>query len=153
MVHRLLLCLLLLVLGAFCGCGNDRLPTYKVKGQLNFEDGTTPAFGDIEFYNAEHKINARGKIKRDGSFTVTTYNEGDGAIAGKHQIVILQMTGSYLTAKSNRDIKHDHGQLAHPRYVDYRTSGLACTITEGENDVTLVLEKNPNQSEDGLPLN
>ena len=152
LVKRQLGCFIVLFLFVAVGCGKSQLPTYKVNGQLKFEDGTTPAFGNIEFFNAENKINAHGKINRDGTFTVTTYDKNDGAVAGKHQIVIIQLTGNYLTAKSNQDIQHDHGQLAHPRYVDYRTSGLECTITEGENDVTLVLEKNPNQTEDGLPL-
>ena len=142
---------LLLPLIGLCGCGNNQLPTHKVNGQVKFEDGTTPKFGDIEFYSPKHKINARGKINRDGSFTVTTYNKDDGAVAGKNQIMIMQLTGSYLTARQNSHVKHDHGHLIHPRYNDYRTSGLECTIKEGENNVTLVIEYNPDQTEEGLP--
>lgn len=143
---------LLLPLLGLCGCGNNQLPTHKVNGQVKFKDGTTPKFGDIEFYSPEHKINARGKINRDGSFTVTTYNNNDGAVAGKNQIMIMQLTGSYLTARESTQVTHDHGHLVHSRYNDYRTSGLECTIKEGENNVTLVIERNPNQTEDGLPI-
>ena len=135
----------------FAGCGNDRLETFAVKGQLKFEDGSTPMFGVVEFYNAENSINARGKIQRDGSFTVTTYRQGDGAVSGEHEIVIFQNTGTYLTAETPR-IVHDHGELVDPNYNDYRSSGLTCTIFEKElNHVELTLHKYAYQTEDGLP--
>jgi len=132
------------------GCSRQ-IPTYAVEGQLEFEDGTKPMFGDIEFYNAEHHINARGKIQRDGSFSVGTYSEQDGAIAGSHQIVIIQNTGDYFSARFANQIKHDHGQLVDPAYRDYRTSDLTCQIAKGVNRIELTLRKHPNQTEDGLP--
>ncbi len=125
--------LLLLLLTQCFGCNSGQLPTYSVEGSVQFEDGTSPMFGDIEFYSVEHKINARGKISRDGSFTVGTYEESDGAVEGRHQIVILQVTGSYLTDKLSDQIKHDHGELIATDFCDYRTSGLECTISPGVN--------------------
>ena len=108
-------------------------------------------FGDIEFYNAEHKINARGKIGRDGTFTVGTYTEDDGAVEGHHQIVIQQMTGSYQTAKLADKIVHDHGELLDRAFFDYRTSDLECTISRGTNQVELTVRKSPRQTPDGMP--
>lgn len=134
------------------GCNSGQLPTCQVNGQFRFEDGTTPMFGDVEFHNAEHKINARGKINRDGSFTVGTYDDNDGAVQGEHQVVIVQHTANYLTAHLDIKIDHDHGELVHPDYFDYRTSSLKCVIEKGDNDVQLVLLKNPSQTGDGLPL-
>lgn len=96
-------------------------------------------FGDIEFYCDEHKINARGKIDRDGSFTVGTYSENDGAVAGNHQIVIIQTTGNHLTQEFNDQIKHDHGELVDLNYFDYRTSGLECDIGPQPNRIELTI--------------
>ena len=108
-------------------------------------------FGDIEFYNAQHKINARGKIDRDGSFTVGTYTENDGAVEGKHQIITMQVSGDYLTEKLSDSIKHDHGALINASFFDYRTSGLECEIVPGDNQVNLTVEKNPRQTSEGMP--
>ena len=110
-------------------------------------------FGDIEFFNAEHRLNARGKISRDGTFQVTTFTDNDGAVAGTHKAIILQVTGNYLTEKLSDDIKHDHGDLVNSAYFDYRTSGLECEIVPGRNAVEFVVKKNPRQTEDGLPKN
>ena len=139
----------LLLLGG--GCDDGRLPTYPVIGQFKFDDGTVPKFGDVEFYNQAHDINARGKIGRDGTFTVTTFVDGDGAVEGAHQIVLMQNVASPLTAKLDAKINHDHGMLLSTEYFDYRTSDLKCVILKTENRLNLVIRKNKSQTEDGLP--
>lgn len=149
--HRVVILFVSVIIVVFVGCGNRQLPTYPVNGQLEFQDGTTPKFGTIEFYNAEHQINGRGKINRDGTFTISTYGNNDGAVAGHHKIAIIQLTGNYLTAQANKHIQHDHGALVHQKYSDYRTSNLECTIVESDNDIKLIVERNPNQTEDGMP--
>ena len=132
----------LLLLGVV-GCGSGQLSVYPVEGTVVFRNGGSPMFGTIEFYNEEHKINARGKLNRDGKFTLTTYEEGDGAVAGKHEIVIIQIvtetTG--LLAKAKTNVVHNHGALVARKYLDYRTSGLACDIKEGPNTIELVVAK------------
>ena len=144
---------LLLLLLSLMGCGSEKLLVYPVDGSVRFEDGSKVMFGDIEFFNAEHRLNARGKIKRDGTFQVGTFTDNDGAVAGKHKVIILQVTGNYLTEKMSDNIKHDHGDLINSSYFDYRTSGLECEIVPGRNSVEFVVKKNPRQTEDGLPKN
>ena len=138
----------LLLATASVGCNSGQLPTYPVQGIVQFEDGSRPMFGDIEFFNEANKINARGKINRDGTFTVTTYTENDGAVAGTHKIIIMQITGDYLTAKISDQIQHDHGDLIHSRYNDYRTSGLECTVSSRENNFELTIRKSKHQTPD-----
>ena len=144
---------ILAVTGLCCmllsGC-SDNLPTHKVLGTIEFSDGTKPKFGDVEFYSDQFKINAHGKINRDGTFSVSTYDDGDGAVAGPQKIIIMQQVGNYLNAKSQLKIKHDHGSLIDKKYFDYRKSGLECEIEPGENHVHLVVEKLPRQTEDGM---
>ena len=132
------------------GCGDGRPATHKVLGTVEFSDGSAPKFGDVEFYSPQLKINARGKIKRDGTFTVSTFEEGDGAVAGPQQVVIMQQAGSYMLAKTKTLIEHDHGSLIDRKHFDYRTSGLSCEITPGDNQIRLVVKKLPRQTEDGL---
>jgi len=144
---------ILIVAGLCClllsGC-NDNLPTHKVLGTVEFSDGKKAMFGNVEFYSDQYKINARGNINRDGTFTVSTYNEGDGAVAGPQKIIIMQQVGNYLLANSNNQIKHDHGSLIDRRYFDYRTSGLECEIEPGDNHIRLVVKKLPRQTKEGL---
>jgi len=132
------------------GCGDGNLETHEVSGTVEFADGTKAKFGDVEFYSPQHKINARGKIKRDGTFTVSTFKEGDGAVAGHHEIVIMQQVGSYLLAKLDSKIHHDHGSLIDKKHFDYRTSQLSCEIDAGTNEVHLVVKKLPRQTPDGM---
>lgn len=143
----------LLIVSQLTGCGSGELATHPVEGTVRFEDGTWPMFGDVEFFSVEHKLNARGKINRDGSFTVSTYGEDDGAVAGLHQVMVMQLSGGYLTEKLNDRIKHDHGELIAPSFFDYRTSGLECTILPGNNKVELLVRKNPRQTDEGMPEN
>ena len=123
------------------GCGGGPLPTYPVNGMVVFEDGTSPQFGTVEFLNDEHQINARGEIAKDGSFTVSTFHDGDGAVEGTHRIAIIQLTISPDTAQYNHLIEHDHGDVVDPMYHDFRTSGLIREIKSGQNDLTLTVTK------------
>ncbi len=147
----IVVCLAILLLPNLAGCNSDQLPTYPVEGTIRFKDGSFPKFGDIEFYSSTHRINARGKINRDGSFTVGTYESNDGAVEGTHEIIVLQVSGTHLTARYHDDIKHDHGALVNKSYFDYRTSGLKCDIKQRTNQVELIVRKNPRQTQEGLP--
>lgn len=145
---------LVIVFATLAGCGDGRLETYPVQGQFKFQDGSVPKFGDVEFYNEQHRLNARGKIGRDGTFTVGTFKEGDGAVAGKHQIVVMQHITSPLTARALTDgeVQHDHGKLLNQAYYDYRTSDLKCEVVPGEeNKFEWTLKLNPKQTPDGTP--
>jgi hypothetical protein len=145
---------LAVLMAAIAGCGNSQLKTHPVHGQFKYEDGTFPKFGEVEFYNAQHRLNARGKINRDGTFTVGTFKEADGAVAGKHRVVVMQHVTSPLTARAltDRNVQHDHGKLLSPHYYDYRTSDLECEVLEqGDNRFEWTLKLNPQQTADGMP--
>ncbi len=135
------------------GCNESRVPTYPVQGQLRFDDGSVPMFGEIEFYNEHHQINARGSIKRDGSFSVGTYQPGDGAVAGTHKITIQQILVSPLTSSRLQEIDHHHGKLISRQYNNYQHSDLSCEIVPGrENRLELEILREAKQTESGLPL-
>ena len=68
-----------------CGGGDDQLPTVRVSGTLAVE-GKPVANGTIHFFPAKGRP-ASGIVK-DGKFTLTTYNDGDGAIAGKNRVAV-----------------------------------------------------------------
>lgn len=134
-IYALGFCLLLLA-----GCGGEA--TYKVEGKIEFADGTPVMFGDIEFLNRERKLNARGKIKRDGTFTVSTFGRNDGAVEGQHEVTIQQFVTIPLAEHQVTTIHHDHGSLVHEKYRSYEKSDLTVTIErKSPNETVLVVEK------------
>lgn len=118
-VGRVLLAGLLVV-----GCSSDRISTYPTEGQVVFPDGQPVRTGLLELRSLEHDLNARGQIARDGSFALGTYTVDDGAVAGKHQAIVMQ----FLATDSDPDIRHDHGDPVDRKFADYTTSPLQVEI-------------------------
>ena len=82
------------------GCGGDsgplRLPTIPVKGKLTV-DGKPYGpclltFGNLTDDPDTEKAKARGqtiaKVSADGTFVLTTYQEGDGGFPGNYQVTL-----------------------------------------------------------------
>src|SRR5690349_18876722 len=77
---------LVLAVAAGCGSGN----TSPVRGKVVFKDGKPLNGGLVVFRPVDQKlqVSSRGDIHQDGTFTLGTYQEGDGAIPGKYQAAI-----------------------------------------------------------------
>lgn len=89
-MNRLLLAIL--ACGAALSMGCNRNPTtYPIKGRVHFPSGSPVRMGTIETKSRELGINARGTINSDGSFELTTFQPGDGAVAGWHDCVVVQL--------------------------------------------------------------
>lgn len=87
----LFLCLSLTV----AGCGqSDNVEVFPVRGVVRFEGKPMSGGGSISFIPsvAQKGKNAGGMIEADGSFVMTTYVEGDGAMVGTFRVVINQTT-------------------------------------------------------------
>jgi hypothetical protein len=130
------------------GCGESRPATYPVEGVLRFEDGQPVPFGTVEFRSPAARVTARGKVDERGRFRLTTFSDGDGAVAGEHQVIVVQYVSSAALQQGavHTDPSHaSHGsQVAHraalvPRkYADYSTSGLTANVEAGDaNRITL----------------
>ena len=80
--------------------------------------------------------NGVGAIGSDGSFTVSTYGEADGAVVGKHQLVFFPPPA----------VTPDTPAGAHTPTVKSPYEGLAPRVAEvevkvGGNQLTVELEK------------
>ena len=91
-----------LITGLLCivalGCGGSgksyrQIPTdpaYPVKGRVLLSDGKPAKTGTVIFQPVERSgIEARGKIGNDGSFALTSRNDGDGALSGEYNFVVV----------------------------------------------------------------
>lgn len=137
--------LLSVSLSALVGCSNQ-LPTYPIKGRVQFENGGPVVTGIVEFQSVEHKLNARGNIQPDGAFELTTFEPADGAVAGRHKCVVMQMVVAENFAAHRPSVIG----VVDPRYGSYLTSGLEVEVSsESSNEPTLTVRGVRKQPEPG----
>lgn len=118
------------------GCQKGPVPTYPVTGEVVFAEGTPLPGGNIELAPraGEVKASARGVIEEDGAFRLSTFIEGDGAVAGEHAVLIIpaRQRGERPGA-SNTELAG--------KYQDFATSGLTAVVKpEGPNEFRFVVE-------------
>lgn len=86
-----LLVLNVLVLLLCWGCGSSEGPfagaTVPVQGKVTFR-GKPLSQGQIVFEPDSAGREAHGSINSDGTFELTTYKQGDGAVPGTHRVAV-----------------------------------------------------------------
>lgn len=85
------------LLGMVAGCGGkqiERKPVYPVSGKVTFQGKpATGAFVSLQPADDPNLDNwptgfPRGTASGDGTFTLSTYEAGDGAPAGRYNVII-----------------------------------------------------------------
>lgn len=119
---------------ALVGCGAS-VATHPVTGKVVLPNGSPAGGGIIKFRTTSPEgevVKAHGEIRPDGSFQLTTFQEGDGALEGEHEAILFSpATG-------------DGGGTAvvpnfPARYRKYETSGLKFQVSPGENEFVIEL--------------
>ncbi|MBI1247564.1 hypothetical protein GC197_06915 [bacterium] len=115
------------------GCGESRSAVVKTSGQI-FIDGEPLTFkgnGTIRVvpYDGDY---ATGRINpEDGTFTLTTFKEGDGVVPGSHPVCVVVNTfgpgGNVLN-------------LVPESYADPTKTGLMVTIIEPTDSLRIELQ-------------
>jgi hypothetical protein len=125
----------------FVGCSPSGPKTYQVQGRVVTESGKPVEMGSVEFRSegSDSRVIARGKIKADGSFSLSTFSVDDGAIAGRHDVIVQQMIIAEGFGKS-----HEHGPRVPAAYSDYVSSGLTAEVKKSDdNFITLMIRVSP----------
>jgi hypothetical protein len=84
--------------------------------------------GEVEFHSPSAR--ATGRIEPDGSYRLTTFQPGDGAVPGVYRVAVRPL----------------HSQSGTPlvsipaRYADPETSGLSYEIVQSTNVIDIALE-------------
>ena len=130
--------LILVGLFALAGCG----PSYELdiapaRGTVTL-DGKPLSAGSVLFVPAKGR-GAGAKLAPDGTFVLTTYSQGDGAILGKHRVAVLP-----LQSDSESD-ELPEGYVPIPsRYQSAASSGFEVEVRpDGENVFNLELTTTP----------
>jgi hypothetical protein len=122
------------------GCGGGTNP---VEGQLVWKDGS-PAKelqgSFVLFELSEKQTSARGMIQADGSFRLTTNKPNDGALAGEHTVMVVEVGRQHLGGPDGTALAPG---VMDARFSDPRTSGLKATVRPATNKITLTVEHPP----------
>ena len=113
---------------AGCGDGEDpHPPTVPVQGKVTYQGQPVPK-GTITFQPPGGRP-AVGEIQPDGTYSLSTFGQKDGAILGTHQVMIVANTGDPTKMPSTPGyvVPKD---LVPQKYSSVETSGLEAVVTK-----------------------
>jgi hypothetical protein len=136
-LRRRLLVPLLAIVSVCYACGrSDRKVVVPVEGKVLFE--SRPAqYALVVFHpvgGSENEPRPSGRVGADGTFTLTTYDAGDGAPPGEYTVTVEWWL---TTGSSNNPSGYDRPPVNRlpPRYGKAETSGLRVRITDGKTSL------------------
>lgn len=134
------LCLAAFIQITLSGCAEqaETKPTAPVKGTVTYQ-GKPLETGEVVFFPDSGERIASGKIQPDGTFQLTTYEEGDGAIPGNHKVTIVAERDMEGISAEDPEASMEPS-LIPTKYNLQKTSGLTAVVKEGENEIQLDLE-------------
>ena len=134
------------------GCGSGRPPTAPVHGRITC-GGRLVSSGTVVFYPTKGRP-ASGQIQPDGTYTLTTFTAGDGALLGKHKVTVEATASSGGSADQPKTKEEEmrmilaHKRVMPPevhwlapaRYAKQETSGLTAVVNRGDNSIDFTLD-------------
>jgi hypothetical protein len=116
------------------GCGGRSL--YPVQGKVVWENGadaTELDGGLVVCESVNGTVGSRGDIQKDGSFRLSTYKPGDGAVLGKHRVAVVE----------NKPGEPPPPPIIDRAFFSVNTSGLEIIVEPKTNQVTLKVRRGP----------
>ena len=142
---------------ALAGCGSDRPQTIRVSGTVTL-DGSPVEGATVGFTPAGGGRLATGTTDASGKFTLTTFEDGDGAVPGTHTVTVTKMrlSGGEGDASvddsegGQRDVMLSGGMgpgqqeptvewLVPQKYSNPHSSDLSCEVKRGMEQPTFAL--------------
>ncbi len=118
-----------------CGGAGDAVPKLSlnpVKGKVVLDDGKPLTAGRVVLVSPTTGISPNGKIGPDGSFVLSSGEQGEGAPAGDYKVKIEpEFALGASSAKPKAGGKLPFAGI----YVDEDTSGLKVTVKDGDNSL------------------
>jgi len=127
---------LVLVAVLMAGCSDGRAKTAPVRGKVMFNGKAVPN-GTVLFIPQAGGPPATGEIQSDGTFTMTTYSARDGAVLGKHKVVIVAMQDN--AGRMPEDRMPLPPPIIPSKYSSPATSTLSADVLDKDNTVNFDL--------------
>jgi hypothetical protein len=132
-----------------CGSGVERPPLGSVSGTVTYKEKPVTSgsvmFTPVGGSSGDAARIATGQLESDGTFTLTTFDTGDGAVLGQH-VVTIEARGSMEQLKK-MNLKAD-GSIAYKlpkpsvpeKYTKTDSSPLKFTVEKGKNSFKIELK-------------
>ena len=132
------LALVLVIAAMASGCSRKGdLETAPVSGKVTYRGKAVPT-GTVMFVPNAGPA-ATGEIGTDGSYKLTTYSAGDGAVLGTHKVTITALQGMGDALPEQRNATPP--PLVPVKYLSGETSGLTADVKRGsKNEVNFELK-------------
>lgn len=137
-------------LASLPGCGPRYPATVSVCGRVTWQGEPVPE-GRIAFWPADGRP-ALGEIEPDGSYTLTSFHRGDGAVVGLYQVTIKATRIHFDGSTAGIDTPGLEGPadgrppgtpriewLVPPQYEDRATTPLTAEVRRGTNVIDFEL--------------
>ena len=137
------------------GCGGpDRPPMGRVSGVVSY-NGAPLDSGEVKFIpiqGAESDRPAIGVIESDGSYKLTTFNTGDGAVVGQHKVLVtvprpVETMGENVDEESGMMPSFDQPMPEYDdvsgipsKYGNLDSTPLRYTVEQSGNTIDIELE-------------
>lgn len=113
----------------------------SVSGKVTF-NGQPLKFGSVTFQPQKGQP-ARGEIQSDGTFTLSTFKPGDGAVVGPHKVRVACYESQRAPANTGGG-EQSLGKLLIPvKYTFFDQSGLTAEVKPSDNAPFLIELKGP----------
>jgi hypothetical protein len=121
---------------ALAGCGGGNPKTAPVKGTVTYKGRPVPN-GTVTFI-PESGPTATGELGPDGSYTLTTFRRGDGAVPGRYTVVIVAMQDNAGRLPEERTPLPP--PIVPEKYTSAVTSDLRAEVEDRENTLDFPLK-------------
>jgi hypothetical protein len=130
---------------AGCGSSDGRSHVAPVKGKVTYK-GEPLKTGSIVFVPDAGGKTAAADISPEGEYVLGSYEATDGAILGKHRVMIIALTAPGGTGLPEDMIKLKGGaqspvNVIPERFADDKKSGLVAEVKDGENTIDFILSE------------
>lgn len=143
-------CSISFALVLLAGCGNiGNVPVYPVSGTVNFNGKPMEGGGSIAFIPKGKRKGkaAGGTINMDGTYTLSTYKDGDGSMVGEFKVVVTQETTIEPTATKDGETPAPKPKPEVPTdgripamYADPQSTELEAKVEAKKNSINFDLK-------------
>ena len=120
----------------FAGCGSSS-ELAKVRGRVEFDGKTLPTFEQaaVILQPSGGRL-AKGIIANDGTFQLSTYRDGDGAVVGAAKISV----SATVKASGKKADRYPNLRWVIPeKFGNADTAGLTCEVMPGQENVLRIV--------------